>query len=64
MTKYLKDQTSETFEILFKILSQTGSLNNEIGLVLPSLPDTHLAKNGLDTQKVKGLYDSWTVLCI
>ena len=55
---YLKDQTSETFEILFKILSQTGSLNNEIGLVLPSLPDTHLAKNGLDTQKVKGLYDS------
>ena len=29
MTKYLKDQTSETFEILFKILSQTGSPNND-----------------------------------
>ena len=60
MTKYLKDQTSKTFEILFKIFSQTGSLNNEIGLVLPSLPDTRLVKNGLG-KTLKKLRGSMTV---
>ena len=63
MTKYLKDQTSETFEILFKILSQTGSPNNyRVGFT--QFTRYAFGKNGLDTQKVKGLYDSWTVLCI